>query len=300
MVPLMCLPPARVLWSVLPVSVLVLLATLLWLWRSKKKRITRASLLSHVFKTTGSASPQLSIKGSSTQEDLVASLAQDVSIANLSQWLMQRPLILFLLGVNGSGKTTTIAKLIHTLHTHHSIPKSKIGVIGTDTFRAAAMQQLQKRIQNLGCDITISQDAKKPSTVLYQGLQQLGKTKEVILVDTSGRLHTDQNLMNELSTLLKNGEKWAKAQSSSSHTKNILICDGTHGQNLEVQVKTFSNQLSIDAMFFTKIDCVAEKGPFLATFLSCHCPLLGLGTGEHNTDLWQPSAQEFVKSLCGI
>lgn len=253
-----------------------------WLFRlfRRKKKISRTALLSN----TGISNPLPDFN------------PQDLSMVSLSQWLTYHPLVLFLLGVNGSGKTSTIAKLIHILCTQHRIEKSKLAVIGTDTFRAAAMTQLQKRIQNLACDSHIPLDAKKPATALYQGLEKFGKTKDVILVDTSGRLHTHQNLMNELSALIQNGEKWIKAQSQTSCIKNVLICDGTHGNNLKAQIKAFSDHVTIDAIFFTKIDCVTEKGPLLATILGCQSPLLGLGIGERDSDMWH-YATDFAKLI---
>lgn len=221
--------------------------------------------------------------------------------ANLNQWLADKPLVIFLLGVNGAGKTTTIAKLIHALTHTHAIPTSRIGAIGTDTFRAAAMAQLEKRIHGLGVQAYIPHDIKKPSTVLYQGLTSFlpsGK-KDVILIDTSGRLHTDKNLMRELDSLITHGKNWAREHTSHSQIKTLLICDGTHGHSLESQIQTFHSHLTLDGVMFTKYDCLSEKGPLIATVATTQVPLFGLGMGEADQDLWRPSPSEFIYQALG-
>jgi fused signal recognition particle receptor len=192
------------------------------------------------------------------------------------------PWMIFCLGVNGAGKTTTLAKLIAQAKTVSGLTFDQMGVIGTDTFRAAAMDQLKSRLATIPVEVVAPQDAGKPSTALFRGLEAFA-SKKLVLVDTSGRLHTDPNLMTELRVLIEKGKEWLGARDRSCKVKSFLICDATHGQTLSRQLDQFGKQIQIDGIIWTKWDCNQHPGLIYALTYLSGLPVVGIGTGEKDT-----------------
>ncbi len=216
------------------------------------------------------------------------------------EFLSQPPLLVFCLGVNGGGKTTTIAKLLHNLTEEQHISKSKLAVIGTDTFRAAAMDQLVQKLKHTDVDVIIpNQAVPKPTTALFQGLEiACNQGKEVILVDTSGRLHTNKNLQLELQSLISKGRTWfSDFKNVSTSLKTLLICDTTHGQSLNAQIEGFSAVHPIDAVFWSKWDCVPHKTALWELMTTCPIPSLSLGIGENANDYKYLNIPELIVDM---
>jgi fused signal recognition particle receptor len=243
-------------------------------WKRRRIRLKKSRLLKEV----GS-------KSVLAEEDfnrLWTGLSRSLSIDTLTR---QTPVVIYMCGVNGAGKTTSIAKLIHSLINQTLFAPEEIAVIGTDTFRSAAMKQLQKRLENSKCDVWISEDAKKPMTALHQGLNKVLPQKKCLIVDTSGRLNTDRNLMTELQNLLLKGHQWSIALNPIAASKIILVCDGTHGNTLKSQYDSFQAVHPLDGVIYNKIDCLTEIEPFIECLQSLNANVIGFGTGEADSDL---------------
>ncbi|MFN3406725.1 MAG: signal recognition particle-docking protein FtsY [Caldimicrobium sp.] len=201
-----------------------------------------------------------------------------------------RPAVLFFLGVNGVGKTTTIAKLAN---------KFKEGgfsllLIAGDTFRAAAIDQLKTWGERLGVPVVSQREGADPSSVIYQGLEKALKDKvDLTLIDTAGRLHTKYNLMEELKKMYKVMDKLVP----KVNRVNLLVLDATTGQNAISQVEHFSKAIPIDALIITKMDGTAKGGIAVALAQKFKLPILFVGLGEKPEDLVPFDKEAFVNAI---
>jgi fused signal recognition particle receptor len=206
--------------------------------------------------------------------------------------LRARPTVVVMVGVNGSGKTTTIGKLATKL-----VGEGRTCLLAAgDTFRAAAVQQLVVWGDRVGCEVLRGKDGADPSSVLFDAIQR-AKTSDVdvLLADTAGRLHTKANLMAEMQKIVKTAEK---AMPGAPH-EVLLVIDATNGQNALAQAKEFKESLPLTGLVLTKLDGTAKGGVILGICDTLGLPVRFVGLGERAEDLHAFSADKFVEALLG-
>jgi fused signal recognition particle receptor len=196
-----------------------------------------------------------------------------------------------IVGVNGVGKTTTIAKLAF----RYMNQGKKVLLIAGDTFRAGAVDQLKIWAERLKCDIVSGQENQDPASVVFDGCKKAAKAGyDLILVDTAGRLQTKQNLMNEL---VKIDKVIAKAIPDSK-VERLLILDATTGQNGVIQAKAFFEATTLDGIVITKMDGTSKGGIILSIKTELNIPVRFIGLGEKLTDLEPFDLEKYLYSLC--
>jgi len=201
-----------------------------------------------------------------------------------------KPFVIMLVGVNGVGKTTAIAKLAK----YYKDQGKRSLLIAADTFRAAAIEQLEIWAERVGAEIYKQQPGADPAAVVFDGLQVAKKQEiDIVFVDTAGRLHTKINLMEELKKIKKVIEKSIPL---APH-EIWLVLDATTGQNVISQVKMFHEALEVTGLILTKLDGTAKGGIVVSTCYTFKIPLRFIGIGEHLPDLHPFDAQEFVEAL---
>lgn len=204
--------------------------------------------------------------------------------------LPEPPEVLFVIGVNGVGKTTTIAKLAYRFR----MKGKKVMIVAGDTFRAAAIEQLGIWARRTGTDFYSKERGADPASVAYEALDKaLAQGVDVVLVDTAGRLHTKVDLMQELKKMKK---VMAKKLPGSPH-RTILVLDATTGQNALSQTELFSREIQIDEIIMTKLDGTAKGGVIVAIALQHGIPITFIGLGEKMEDLRPFDGQSFAKAL---
>lgn len=203
---------------------------------------------------------------------------------------LNSPFILFVVGINGSGKTTSIAKLIRYYQSQHK----KVLVAAADTFRAAASEQLHHWAEHLSCDIVMNKETKDPSAVVFDACERAKSGDyDILLIDTAGRWHNKEPLMQELAKMQRICEK----QMGRSADACLLTIDAVIGQNALEQAKAFGQICDLGAMILTKIDGAAKGGAALSIMHQMKLPIAFLGTGERKEDLQRFDLKEFVDEL---
>ena len=204
--------------------------------------------------------------------------------------LSTRPSVILVIGVNGVGKTTTIGKLATQL-----IKEGKnVLLVAGDTFRAAAADQLEIWAQRSGAGIVRQHEGADPASVVFDGIQSArAKGVDVILVDTAGRLHNKQNLMNELGKISRIVDR----ELPDAAKEVLLVLDGTTGQNGLIQAKQFKEIAGVTSVALTKLDGTAKGGIVIAVADSLQIPVQYIGVGEQAEDLMPFDAQAFVEAL---
>ena len=201
----------------------------------------------------------------------------------------QSPLSVFLIvGINGTGKTTSAAKLANALQ------KSQRSVVlaAADTFRAAAVDQLQTWGTRIGIDVITGKDQSEPASVAFDAATfAKANNREVLIVDTAGRLHNKSDLMNELGKVKRVVEKIAPV------TEVLLVIDATTGQNAMTQAKVFSEAVAVTGLIVTKMDGSAKGGIALAIEAQLGIPIKFIGTGEAIEDFEIFDPQLYIQSL---
>ena len=201
------------------------------------------------------------------------------------------PRVMLAVGVNGGGKTTSIAKLAHSLKNEG---KSVI-LVAADTFRAAAIDQLKHWGQRVGVDVIAHQPGADPGAVVYDALQAAhSRQVEEVIIDTAGRLHTKFNLMEELKKIKRVA---AKIDTTAPH-EVILVLDATTGQNGLTQAKYFTEAVGVTGIFLAKLDGTAKGGIVLAICDELQIPIKFIGAGEKLEDMALFNAESFVEALC--
>lgn len=207
------------------------------------------------------------------------------------------PWVIMVVGVNGVGKTTSVVKLGHYL----SKMNKSVGVIGADTFRKAAIEQLERGCVAQELDFFShkksdeSSEGADPSAVIFDGLKKFSG-KDIILIDTSGRLHTKQNLMDELRKMKKVANK---AMEGAPH-EVWLVLDASLGQNALVQTRVFHQAIEITGLILTKFDGLSRGGIVFEIFKDFKVPVYFLGTGEKASDLEVFDPENFVEELFDV
>lgn len=200
------------------------------------------------------------------------------------------PEVVLMLGVNGVGKTTTIAKLSHRA----TMQGNKVLLAAGDTFRAAAIEQLEIWANRVGCGFYAKESGSDPAAVAYEALQKAKKEKyDIMFVDTAGRLHTKINLMEELKKIKR---VLNKLHPGAPH-RTVLVLDATTGQNAISQVKLFNEEIGVDEIVLTKLDGTAKGGVILGISVEFDIPITFVGLGEKMEDLRPFDPQKFAEAL---
>ena len=204
--------------------------------------------------------------------------------------LSTNPAVILVIGVNGVGKTTTIGKIATQL-----VNQGKnVLLVAGDTFRAAAADQLEVWAQRSGASIVRQHEGADPASVVFDGIQAAkARGTDVIIIDTAGRLHNKQNLMNELGKI----SRIVGRELPDAAKEVLLVLDGTTGQNGLIQAKQFKEIAGVTAVALTKLDGTAKGGIVIAVADSLQIPVKFVGVGEQADDLMPFEAKEFVEAL---
>ena len=200
------------------------------------------------------------------------------------------PLVILVVGVNGSGKTTTIGKLAWRFHQEGK----RIHLVAGDTFRAAAEDQLQIWAERAEASFSRGVEGADPSSVIFEGIREAREAKaDIVLVDTAGRLHTKLNLIEELK---KVSRVCSKVVPKAPH-ETYLVLDGTNGQNAIQQAITFKEAVDVSGIVMTKLDGTAKGGVVIGIADELGLPILYTGVGERPEDLRPFAPDEFVDAI---
>jgi fused signal recognition particle receptor len=197
--------------------------------------------------------------------------------------------VIVVVGVNGSGKTTTIAKLASMLHSSGAAPL----LAAADTYRAAAGEQLHLWAERLGIDVVVGAAGGDPAAVAFDALSAArARGRDVLIVDTAGRLHSKANLMDELGKVVR-----VLAREAGSVDEVLLVIDGTTGHNAIAQAEAFTAAVGVTGVVLTKLDGTARGGMALAVEHGLGIPVKFVGTGEDASDLLAFDPVPFVERL---
>lgn len=200
------------------------------------------------------------------------------------------PRVIFVVGVNGTGKTTTIGKLANRLR----VEGRSVMLCAADTFRAAAIEQLEVWAKRSGVELIKQKAGSDPAAVVFDGLTAArAKNVDAVIVDTAGRLHTKSNLMAELEKMKRTA---AKLVPGAPHDV-LLVMDATTGQNGLAQAREFTGHVGVTGIVLTKLDGTAKGGIVIAISRELGLPIRFVGTGEQIDDLVPFDAQTYVNSL---
>ncbi len=202
----------------------------------------------------------------------------------------EKPLVLLVVGVNGVGKTTSIAKLVNL----YQEDGQKVLVGAADTFRAAATEQIQAWGQRLGTDVIAHRAGADPGAVAFDTIQAAkSRGADVVIIDTAGRLHTKTNLMEELKKI----QRIVARQGVEQNMRILLALDATTGQNGLYQARAFTEALDCAGVILSKLDGTAKGGIVIAITKELGLPVLYIGTGEQPDDIAAFDAEDFVNAL---
>jgi fused signal recognition particle receptor len=200
------------------------------------------------------------------------------------------PAIIMVIGVNGVGKTTSIGKIANMLKKQGK----KVMLAAADTFRAAAIDQLEVWSKRVDVELIKQDEGSDPAAVIYDAIQAARARKvDVLICDTAGRLHTKKNLMEEL----KKVSRIIDREMPGAKRENLLVLDATTGQNAVMQAKTFSEVSEVSGIVLTKLDGTAKGGIVIAIKSELNVPVKLIGVGEQLDDLQPFNAKDFVEAL---
>ena len=230
--------------------------------------------------------------GPKVREVLKQEMVKKLSLDGASpREIVSSPEVILVAGVNGSGKTTSIAKLAHS----YKKEGKRVILAAADTFRAAAIEQLQRWGERIGVEVIAHRSGGDPGAVVFDALDAArSRGIHVVIVDTAGRLHTKFNLMEELKKI----KRVASRIDQSAPHQVLLVLDATTGQNGLTQAKYFTEAIGITGIFLAKLDGTAKGGIVLSICDSLKIPILYIGTGEGVEDLAPFDAESFVEALC--
>ena len=224
------------------------------------------------------------------REALKDILVDMLSVGDTALDLSTTPSVILVIGVNGVGKTTTIGKIAKQL----TDQGKKVLLVAGDTFRAAAADQLEIWAERSGSAIVRQNEGADPASVVYDGIQSArAKAVDVIIIDTAGRLHNKQNLMNELNKISRIVAK----ELPDAAREVMLVLDGTTGQNGLIQAKVFKEIAGVTSVAITKLDGTAKGGIVFAVADVLKVPVKFVGVGEQADDLMPFVAKDFVDAL---
>ena len=215
---------------------------------------------------------------------------------NLSKWNTKlkvadtKPTVIMVAGVNGTGKTTSIAKLAAFLKSRGQ----SVLLAAGDTFRAAAVEQLTMWSKRIGADIVKHEAGSDPAAVAFDALEaSISRKVDYLIIDTAGRLHTDQNLMNELGKIKRVIQK----RVADAPHEVLLVLDSTTGQNAIAQAKLFKDAIGVTGIFLTKLDGTAKGGAVLGMHEDINIPVKFIGIGEKAEDIDEFEPHRFVDAI---
>lgn len=219
-------------------------------------------------------------------KEIIAQMLAGDEALNLST----KPSIILVIGVNGVGKTTTIGKLAHNLHEDGK----KVLLAAADTFRAAAIGQLQIWADRAGVDLVKHGEGSDPAAVVFDAINA-GKARgcDVVICDTAGRLHNKKNLMDELSKIARVIDR----EAPGSAKEVLLVLDATTGQNALNQAKLFQEAAGLTGIILTKLDGTARGGVVIGIKEELNIPIKYIGVGEQIDDLRPFDSKDFVEAL---
>ena len=201
------------------------------------------------------------------------------------------PLVILFVGVNGSGKTTSIAKLAHS----YKQRGERVVLAAADTFRAAAIDQLRVWGERAGAEVIAHQPGADPGAVVFDAIEAARKRQAgVVLIDTAGRLHTKYNLMEELKKI----KRVASRHDPTAPHQVLLVLEATTGQNGLIQARHFAQAVEVSGIFLAKLDGTAKGGIALAIAQELKIPILYIGTGEKLEDMAPFDPRAFAEALC--
>jgi len=224
--------------------------------------------------------------------NLLLDILQKGEAASLEEIIRQgpKPFVFLTIGINGVGKTTTIAKLGHRLSQHGL----KTLFVAGDTFRAAAIEQLDIWGKRTGVDVIKHKQGSDPAAVVFDGIVAAkARNVDVVLIDTAGRLHTKVNLMDELKKIKRIIER----EMPGAPHETLLVLDGTLGQNTIAQARQFHESVGVTGLALTKLDGTARGGVVVAIVEELNLPIRLIGVGEKEEDLQDFNASAFVDAL---
>ncbi len=222
--------------------------------------------------------------------ELIQEIVADMMGDDVGIDISGKPAIIMVIGVNGAGKTTTIGKLCH----QYKKQGKKVLVAAADTFRAAAIDQLQVWTERAGVDIVKHAEGSDPGAVVYDAIDAAkARNCDILIIDTAGRLHNKKNLMDELAKINRIME--SKAPDSSKEV--LLVLDATTGQNAVNQARLFSETANITGIVLTKLDGTAKGGIVISIKNELGIPVKLIGVGEKIEDLQPFDSRSFVTAL---
>ena len=228
------------------------------------------------------------------EEDVKKALREEMQkileVTDISLHLNTKPSVILVIGVNGVGKTTSIGKIANRL----AKDGKKVVVAAADTFRAAAVEQLEIWAKRSRADIVKREEGIDPASVVYDAIKMTKeKNADVLIVDTAGRLHNKKYLMDELNKI----QKVINKEMSEADKEVLLVIDGTTGQNAISQLKAFKEEADITGIVLTKLDGTAKGGVVIGIVDENKIPVKFIGVGEQIDDMEIFNAEDFVKAI---
>ena len=228
------------------------------------------------------------------EEDVKQALREEMQkildVTDINLHLNTKPSVILVVGVNGVGKTTSIGKMANRL----AKDGKKVVVAAADTFRAAAVEQLEIWANRAGATVVKRDEGVDPASVVYDAIKQ---TKElgadILIVDTAGRLHNKKYLMDELNKI----QKVINKEMADADKEVLLVIDGTTGQNAISQVKAFKQEADITGIVLTKLDGTAKGGVVIGIVEENQIPVKFIGVGEQIDDMEIFNSEDFVKAI---
>ncbi|MBQ9280554.1 MAG: signal recognition particle-docking protein FtsY [Clostridia bacterium] len=206
--------------------------------------------------------------------------------------LATKPAVILVVGVNGAGKTTSIGKMAKNFKENGK----KVLVAAADTFRAAAIEQLEVWTERAGVEILKRKEGSDPASVAFDAAKKAKEEDyDILIIDTAGRLHTKKNLMEELEKI----QRTVKKELPDAASEVLIVLDGTSGQNALIQAKEFSEVTDITGIVLTKLDGTAKGGVVIGICSELNIPVKFIGVGEKIDDLQEFNAEEFARALLG-
>ena len=227
---------------------------------------------------------------SQCKDVLIETIKQRMDLGENAYEFENRKSVVFVIGVNGVGKTTSGGKLASQLKKDGK----KVLVVAADTFRAAAIEQLEEWTKRAGVDIIAQNEGSDPGAVVFDACKAaMARNTDVMIVDTAGRLHNKKNLMEELKKINKIIER----EYPDAYRETLVVLDGTTGQNALEQARVFNEAANITGIILTKLDGSAKGGIAVAIQAELSIPVKYIGVGEKIDDLHKFDSQEFVDAL---
>lgn len=223
-------------------------------------------------------------------KEILISIFDDVKVEKYDGSFFKTPAIVSVIGVNGVGKTTSLGKLAHNLKKEGK----EVCLVAADTFRAAAAEQLTMWANRAKVRIIKHAEGADAGAVVYDGIASAkAKKTDVLLVDTAGRLHTKENLMNELAKI----DRIIDKEYPEANRYNLIVIDATTGQNAVSQIENFNEFVKLDGIILTKLDGTAKGGIIISIAKTLKLPVYYVGVGEGIDDLEEFNAKEFVENI---